>query len=168
MRVLGIDPGTWKIGLAVIDQEKKGLRAVHYETIVLQDAKNRLSLARRLKKIYDSLMETFKVFKPDVAALEDIFYSLNLRTATRIGEARAVAILAATNFNVDVVEYSPARIKQAISGNGQASKIQMQYMVRHLLKLRENPDPDEADALAVAICHCHSNPTKRLLQEVAK
>ncbi len=161
MRVLGIDPGTWKTGVGVVVLDKGSLRALHYETLVLQRSQGHLSLAKRLKKLYDSLIEIFRIYRPDVVALEDIFYSLNFLTAVRIGEARAVAILAATHFDILVAEYSPARIKKAISGNGQASKVQMQFMVRQLLKLKENPPPDAADALAVAICHCHAPEPRR-------
>lgn len=153
MRVLGIDPGTWKTGVGMVVREKAGLRALHYETLEVQDVRNKVSLAKRLKRIHDGLQEIFKIYRPDVVALEDVFYSESFKTAIRIGEARAVAILTATDFGVEVVEYPPARVKQAVSGNGVAVKTQMQFMVRHLLKLRTNPEPDSADALALAICH---------------
>jgi len=158
MRILGVDPGTWKTGVGVVDFEGGRYKLLHYEVLQLQgkSQKDRLDLPKRLKKIYDNLVEIFKIFKPDVMALEDVFYGLDFKAAVRIGEARAVAVLAATGFDIKVAEYSPTQIKSAISGNGRASKIQIQYMVRHLLKLRENPPSDAADALAAAICHCHS------------
>lgn len=136
--------------------EARGLKAVHYETLVFERGAKRLSRAERLKRIYENLLEVLKIYQPDAVALEDVFYGVSFPSSVRIGEARAVALLAAANFNVEISEYSPARIKKAVSGNGQASKIQVQYMVRHLLGLRENPETDAADALAAAICHCHS------------
>ncbi|MBI4549977.1 MAG: crossover junction endodeoxyribonuclease RuvC [Candidatus Omnitrophica bacterium] len=154
MRVLGIDPGTWKAGIGIVDLDNGKMNSPHYETLVLQKNRGGVPLAKRLQKIYDILGEVLKIYKPDVMALEDVFYSQSFSSAVRIGEARAVAILAATNHGVSVAEYLPTRVKQAISGNGRAAKNQVQFMVRHLLGLRENPPPDAADALAVAICHC--------------
>mgnify|MGYP001439691307 CR=1 FL=1 len=158
MRVLGVDPGTWKTGIAIVDFDKGKYVPVHYETLTLQTKilKGRVSLPKRLKKIYDNLIEVLKIYNPSVMAIEDVFYSRNFAAAVRIGEARAVAILAATAHNVEVAEYAPTAVKSAVAGNGRASKVQMQYMVRHLLGLRENPPQDSADALAIAICHCHS------------
>ncbi|HNV86765.1 MAG TPA: crossover junction endodeoxyribonuclease RuvC [Candidatus Omnitrophota bacterium] len=159
MRVLGVDPGTWRTGVGILDFEKGACNPVHYEVLWLQgkSKKDYQELSKRLRKIHDSLTEVFKIYKPDVMALEDVFYGQDFKAAVRIGEARAVAILAATEFDVRVSEYSPTQVKSAVCGNGRASKIQIQYMVRHLLKLRENPPADAADALAVAICHCHSS-----------
>jgi crossover junction endodeoxyribonuclease RuvC len=160
MRVLGIDPGTWKAGIGLVDLEGGKLTSPHYETLVLQKAAGGIPLAKRLQKIYDSLGEVLKIYKPDVMALEDVFYSQSFSSAVRIGEARAIAILAATHHGISVAEYLPTRVKQAISGNGRAAKNQVQFMVRHLLGLRENPPPDAADALAVAICHCQNRREK--------
>jgi len=160
MRVLGVDPGTWKAGIAVVDYDRGKLTAVHYETLDLRaksSTKNAATIEKRLKRIHDELSQVVKTYKPDVMAIEDIFYGLNFRSAVRIGEARAVAILAATNYDVKVAEYLPTKVKKAVTGNGRASKVQVQFMVRHLLALRENPKQDSADALAVAICHCNTN-----------
>lgn len=164
MRILGIDPGTWKMGIGVVEKDAQGYRATHYETLLLKGPRDHFTLAQRLKKIYDGLNEIFKIYQPDVVALEDLFYAQNFQAACRIGEARAVAILAATNFDIKVAEYAPTRVKQAISGSGKASKIQIQYMVRHLLKLKENPASDAADALAVALCHGQSLKTKEYVR----
>jgi crossover junction endodeoxyribonuclease RuvC len=161
MLVLGIDPGTWKTGVGVVDFQKAGLVSRHYETLVLKKDRENLSLAKRLQKLYDNLLQIIKIYQPDVLALENIFYGLNFNSAVRIGEARAVAILAATHFNIAVAEYTPTHIKKAIVGNGQASKTQIQFMVRHLLNLKENPPTDAADALAAAICHCQSLQSKK-------
>ena len=168
MRVLGIDPGTWKTGIAVVEFEKQKIRPLHYETLVLQKNKGTLGLAPRLKKLYDALTEVLKIYQPDVVALEDVFFGLDFSAAVRIGEARAVAMLAATHFNVDVSEYSPTHIKQAVTGNGRADKVQVQFMVKHLLKLKEKPAADAADALAVAISHCHCARAKSGLKQPEK
>ena len=164
MRVLGVDPGTMRTGVAVIAFEEGSLKPLHFETLDLRSVgrdgarggKRRSGLARRLKEIHDALTEIFKIYQPTVLALEGIFYGENFTTAVRIGEARATAILVATLFDVEVAEYSPAEVKKSVAGNGRASKSQIQYMVKQLLRLAETPREDEADALAVAICHCHA------------
>lgn len=155
MRVLGIDPGTWATGVGLVENQRGKMECLHYETLLLRGRAGATNLPKRLKKLYDSLNEILKVYQPDVMALEDVFFGLDFSAAVRIGEARAMAILAATHFDIEVAEYAPTHIKKSVAGNGRASKVQIQYMVRQLLKLKENPPPDAADALAVAICHCH-------------
>ncbi len=162
MRVLGIDPGTWRTGIGIVEFEKQKFKPLHYETLVLQKRKGELDLARRLKKLYDALTEVLKIYHPDVMAIEEVFFGLDFSAAVRIGEARAVAMLAATHFNIEVAEYAATRIKQAVTGNGHANKVQIQFMMRHLLNLKEKPPADAADALAVAICHCHLARTAKL------
>lgn len=161
MRIIGFDPGTWRAGIGVVDFDGKKIKAVHFETLNLQPAsaysgKGGLPLKARLKKLYDNLQEIFKVYQAETLALEDIFFHHSFSSAVRIGEARAVAMLAASQFDMEIFEYKPTEVKKAISGNGRASKVQVQFMVRHLLQLRENPQSDAADALAVAICHCQA------------
>ena len=91
----------------------------------------------------------------NILVIEDIFFHKNFRSAAKIGEARSVAILAAANQNLEVIEYLPTEIKQSVTGNGRASKVQVQNMVKRILGLSEIPFSDAADALAAAICHCH-------------
>jgi crossover junction endodeoxyribonuclease RuvC len=155
MRILGIDPGTQVCGYGVIETSGADARALDYGT-----ARGRgTSLPARLKVIYDGLQEVMERHRPDVVAVEGVFYQKDVRAAIKIGEARGVALLAAASRGVEVVEYAPAEVKKAVTGNGNASKPQVQQMVRVILRLREAPSPeDAADALAIAVCHFHRLP----------
>lgn len=150
MRVLGIDPGTLRMGVGVIECEGSCYQLVTFESI---EFSRRLPLAGRLKEIHQSVLGFIERYLPDVVALENVFFGKNVRSLVKMGEARASAMLAAVERKIPVVEYPPARVKQAISGNGRASKIQVQQMVKHLLRLKSVPPVDAADALAVALCH---------------
>ncbi len=160
MRILGVDPGTQRTGAGVIEAHGNRYQRVYSETL---SAPKSASASQKLKAIYEFLSGVMTRFSPDVLALENVFYSKDLKAMVKIGEARACAMLAASDCGVNVVEYAPARIKQAVSGNGRATKEQVQQMVRRLLNLKELPPPDSADALAVAICHLHSH-TSSLMQ----
>lgn len=154
MRILGVDPGTWKTGVGVIETRLNRYQLVHTEVITIRE---HLTVSQRLRRIYEGLQERIREYRPEVLALENVFYHKDITAVVKIGEARACAMLAAAGQNIEVVEYPPARIKQAVSGNGRATKEQMQHMVKTLLNLKSLPLPDSADALAVAICHGHSN-----------
>ncbi len=154
MRVLGIDPGTLQMGVGVIETNGSRFQLIACETVSISKS---LSLPERLKRINESVRDFIERFSPDVMALENVFFGKNVQTLVKIGEARAAAMLAAAQQNILVVEYPPARVKQAVTGNGQASKIQIQQMVKHLLKLSGPPPADAADALAVALCHIQTN-----------
>lgn len=152
MRVLGIDPGTQVCGYAVLEADGRQARPLGFGVIRSRDA----SLPRRLKVIYDGLLEVIQRLKPDVVAVEGVFFGKNVQTALKIGEGRGIALLAAARNDLDVVEYSPAEVKRAVVGHGRAHKSQVQQMVREILRLPELPIPeDAADALAIAICHHH-------------
>ena len=153
MRVLGVDPGTRITGVGMIETQGNRYQPLHFEIIRISD---KLSIADKLKFIYDTLTEMLVIYRPEVLALEDVFFGENLRSMVKLGEARAAVMLAASGQNIPVVEYAPARIKQSVTGNGRATKVQMQHMVKRLLNMKEVPPPDAADALAVAICHVHS------------
>lgn len=153
MKVLGVDPGTYTTGFGVVQMDGSALRLLDHGLI---SASKGLKAPKRLKKMYDSLQEIMFKEKPDVVVIEDVFYGKNFRTALKIGEVRALAMLTAVNHNVDVVEYPPARIKEAVVGHGRAAKPQVQKMVAALLGLDKIPEQDAADALAAAICHCHT------------
>ena len=156
MRILGVDPGTRRTGLGIIETEGSRYRLLHTETIVLKDS---LTLPEKLQEIYQSLTAAIQTYQPEVLALENVFYGKDLQAMVKIGEARACAMLAASGRGIPVVEYAPARVKQSVTGNGRASKEQMQRMVKVLLNLKTEPPPDSADALAVAICHLHCRKT---------
>ena len=153
MRIIGIDPGTFKTGAGIIETQGSSYKLLHFEVIKPQAKK---TIVQRLGCIHQLLSEIIEKFRPEVMALESVFFGKDVQAMVKIGEARACAMLAASAVGIDVVEYPPARVKQAVSGNGRATKEQVQHMVKILLNLKEMPAEDGADALAVAICHLHS------------
>ena len=154
MRVLGIDPGTAITGYGVVGEVQGELQPLAFGVIKTPADQ---PLPRRLQSIYRAVSDLAKEWKPTAAAVEELFFSKNVRTAMSVGQARGVTLLALANAGLDVAEYTPLAIKQAVTGYGNADKAQMQEMVRLLLRLENVPRPDDAaDALAVAICHLHS------------
>ena len=155
MVILGIDPGYAIVGYGVIRYEGGKMSVIDYGKITTEA---NIPLSKRLKLIYDSLTQLIETFKPDVVAVEELFFNSNVKTAIAVGHARGVIILAAANKNLKIAEYTPLQIKQAVVGYGRADKNQVQQMVKMFLKLKEVPKPDDtADALAVAICHANSS-----------
>ena len=154
MRVLGIDPGTAITGYGVVGEVQGELQPLAFGVIKTPADQ---PLPRRLQLIYRAISDLAEEWKPTAAAVEELFFSRNVRTAMSVGQARGVALLALADAGLDVAEYTPLAIKQAVTGYGNADKAQMQEMVRLLLRLDKVPRPDDAaDALAVAICHLHS------------
>ena len=159
MRVLGIDPGSVRTGFGVVEEQATGLQALTWGAV---HTNARQSLATRLKRIYDGLSEALSTWKPDVVAIEQVFLAENPKTALILGHARGVAILAAANVALPLVEYSALEIKMALVGYGRAAKPQVQHMVQTLLRLHTAPQPfDASDALAAAICHLHTQGFQR-------
>lgn len=147
MRILGIDPGTGICGFAVIEDKTP----LDYGVI---STPPHTPLPDRLEDIYNSLHEIIKADRPDVMAIEKLFFKQNITTGISVAEARGVCMLVAKQCNLPIFEYSPNQIKKAICGYGQAHKPQVQEMVRVHFNLKEVPKPDDAaDALAVAIVH---------------
>jgi len=154
MLILGIDPGTAIMGYGLIEQQANRLKAVAYASWRTPSG---LELEERLLKLYESLSGFLSEYRPDVLAVEELFFNRNTTTALSVGQARGIVLLAAAQQRIPVCEYTPLQVKQAVTGYGKADKHQMQHMVRTLLALPEIPRPDDtADALAVAICHAHS------------
>jgi crossover junction endodeoxyribonuclease RuvC len=154
MRVLGIDPGTAITGYGLVEEVRGDLKLVAFGVIRTPADQ---SLPRRLQLIYHAVSDLAEEWEPEAAAVEELFFSRNVRTAMSVGQARGVVLLALADAGLDVAEYTPLAIKQAVTGYGNADKMQVQEMVRLLLELAEVPRPDDAaDALAVAICHLHS------------
>jgi crossover junction endodeoxyribonuclease RuvC len=152
--VVGIDPGTAITGYGLVREEGDGLHLVEYGTITTQAGQ---PLAERLQALYQGLAGVIHQYKPEVAAVEELFFSRNVRTALSVGHARGVALLALADAGLPIYEYKPLEVKQAVAGYGGADKHQVQEMVRMLLQLEHPPQPDDAaDAVAVAICHIHS------------
>lgn len=153
---LGIDPGTATTGYGLVRLEPDGsLLAVKYG--VITTPKN-TPPADRLVMLYDQMQELLREQKPDTAAVEKLFFQRNITTAIAVGQARGVMLLSLAQAGLEVFEYTPNEIKQAVAGYGSAGKRQMQEMVRVLLALESIPKPDDAaDALAVAITHLNTN-----------
>ena len=163
MRVLGIDPGTAITGYGLVEEVRGDLKLVAFGVIRTPADQ---PLPRRLQVIYRAVSDLAEEWEPEAAAVEELFFSRNVRTAMSVGQARGVALLALADAGLDVAEYTPLVIKQAVTGYGNADKAQMQEMVRLLLELAEVPRPDDAaDALAVAICHLHSARLAALSEE---
>lgn len=152
MRVLGIDPGTIATGLGLVTLKDGKEHAEFVATIFVQ---RKLPLPERLKEIYHHLKAVIEKQQPTVIAIEAAFYRKDIVSAVRLGQARSLSLLAAAEAGLEIVEYPPARVKQAICGNGRASKGQVQYMVRKILHLDRDPQEDAADALSIALCHIH-------------
>jgi len=153
---LGIDPGTATTGYGFVRLERDGsLLAVKYGVITTPKD---TPAPERLVLLYDQLAGLLNEYKPDTVAVEKLFFQRNVTTAIAVGQARGVMLLALAKAGLDVFEYTPNEIKQAVAGYGSAGKRQMQEMVRVLLAIDDIPRPDDAaDALAVAITHLHTN-----------
>ena len=153
--ILGIDPGTATMGWGVIRQEGNRLRYVQHGTVTTPPG---WEMPRRLERLFDGVTELIQGYRPATVAVEELFFNTNVTTAITVGQARGVALLAAYRAGIEVHEYTPLQVKQAITSYGRADKRQVQEMVRALLNLREIPRPDDAaDGLAIAICHAFSS-----------
>jgi crossover junction endodeoxyribonuclease RuvC len=162
MRILGIDSGIALVGFGVVDVGKSGIVAGDYGHISTESG---TPFPDRLKILYDDTTTVIEKYKPDVVAIEELFFNKNVKTAIMASHARGVIILSAVNSRVEVAEYTPLQVKQAVVGYGRASKQQVQAMVTRLLRLKEIPKPDDtADALAVAICHANSLKMESLMR----
>jgi len=159
--VLGIDPGIATLGWGIIKKTEEVPYKVEAYGCINTDKKSLFS--QRLKEIHNKLSKIIKKYEPDIAAIEQLFFAKNVKTAISVGEARGVAILAAVQANLPVAEYTPLQVKQSLVGYGRAEKKQMQKMLKILLGLKDIPKPDDAaDALAVALCHLHSQKMAKL------
>ena len=155
MLAIGIDPGTAITGYGVIREGQDGsLEVIDYGVI---ETSSKDSMPERLVQLYQKLKIIIDLHKPQSGAVEKLFFARNVRTALSVGQARGVALLALAEVGVELSEYSPNEVKQAVAGYGGADKNQVQSMVQALLELDQVPQPDDAaEALAVAICHIHS------------
>jgi crossover junction endodeoxyribonuclease RuvC len=153
--VLGFDPGTASTGWGVVEQDGSRLRCLGHGCIVTS---SKDPVQARLRRIYDESRSLMTRFKPDAVAVEELFVNVNVKTALAVGQARGVIILAASELDLTPFDYAPVAIKQAVTGYGRASKVQVQEMTKVILGLKRIPQPDHAaDALAAAICHSHHN-----------
>ncbi len=154
MIILGVDPGTAITGYGILSSDGQDLTVMDYGAITTP---SNWAMPRRLEHIYRELIGLISKYHPTDAVVEKLFFSKNVRTALSVGQARGVALLAAAQSKVVIHEYTPLEVKQAVVGYGRAEKMQIQQMVKMLLRLDSIPQPDDAaDALAMAICHAHS------------
>ena len=154
MKIFGIDPGSERTGYGCIESNGSRHRLVICGFL---SGPARATFSDKLNVIHAGLQELLRRHRTDCVAVEDIFHARNVRSALKLGHARGVILLAASQAQVPIWEYAPAEIKRAVVGYGRAEKSQVQQMVKVLLALDEAPTPhDVADALAVAICHVHN------------
>ncbi len=158
MIILGIDPGTATTGFGIIRVVGNSIKPVDYGTINTPPG---VPMEQRLVMIYEQMNQIIEKWQPEQVAIEELFFNRNITTGITVGQARGVLLLACAQKGLQVHEYTPLEVKQALVGNGRAEKKQVQFMVKTFLGLREIPKPDDAaDALAIAICHTHYYQTK--------
>jgi len=152
LRILGIDPGIALTGYGVVEfKDNSQFRVIDHGKI---ETPSEMKKSMRLFHLHNELTSIISLYQPDVVAIEELFFNKNSKTAISVGEARGVIILTCVQNSLNVYEYTPLQVKQAITGYGKADKTQIQKMVKMLLNLPEIPKPDDvADALAVAVCH---------------
>lgn len=155
LRILGIDPGLATVGFSIVDVEKGKMKLV---TCGVISTPAHTSLSSRLDRIFEDMNELISSFSPDVMSIEELFFNTNITTGIAVAHARGVILLSAYRAGVQVFEYTPLQVKQAVVGYGRAEKNQVIDMVRRILALPAAPKPDDAaDAVALAICHARSS-----------
>jgi crossover junction endodeoxyribonuclease RuvC len=160
MRIIGIDPGTLITGIGIIEclPGGKDIKLIHLDSINLKPAD---PLPNRLKIIYDKCLECIDKYKPEEFAIETAFYSKNIQSTLKLGQARGVAIIAAVNHKLTIAEYSPREVKKSVTGQGSSSKEHVRTIIKNILQFKEDPEfIDSSDALAVAVCHYFSISSK--------
>lgn len=150
--VLGIDPGSHKTGYGIVSLIGSEVSYLGSGCILLTEKQ----LHKRLQTIFEAVTTIVNQYKPHVLAIEETFLAKNVQSTVKLSEARAAAMVAATNCGLDVYEYTPMQIKKAVVGYGSAQKEQVQYMVKSILRLNGTPQVDASDALACAICHAYT------------
>lgn len=161
MIIMGIDPGTARVGWAVIREKNSAIEPISYGCIETEKEKNSET---RLAEVYDQVTTLLKTYHPDCMSVEDLFFATNAKTAIGVGQSRGVVLLAAAKTGVPVISYSPLTVKRAITGDGRADKKQVERMVVLTLHMKEAPLLDDTvDALAIAMTHAYSYKIKQLL-----
>ena len=154
MRILGIDPGFAITGYSIIDYIGNKFKLIDSGAVL---TKAGVSFPLRLTKLYDDLNMIIEQYKPDAISVEELFFNQNTKTAIQVAEARGVILVVGCKQNIPTYEYTPLQIKQAVVGYGRADKIQVQKMVKSILKVETLPKLDDTtDSMAAAICHAHS------------
>ncbi len=160
IRIIGIDPGSRKTGVGIIDVQGNHIRHV-YHTVIQCGADD---FVDRLGILFQELSKIIHSFQPSTVAIEDVFVSKNVSSALKLGQARGALIAACCHNNIHIDTYSPTAIKQAVVGHGRADKAQVQHMIKALLKPPLPLPEDAADALAVCICHAHHAPLQQKIK----
>lgn len=154
MRILGIDPGVATIGFGLVEAERNQYSLIRCGVITTPA---HTSLASRLDQIYHDLSELLDAFQPDAVSIEELFFNTNITTGIAVAHGRGVILLACQQAGVQIHEYTPLQVKQAVVGYGRAEKKQVMDMVRRICNLKSAPKPDDAaDAVALALCHARS------------
>ena len=160
MIVLGIDPGLTKTGFGLLSIANDTPKIIDYG--IIEPNKND-SLSKRLYSIYTDMNQLIEMFNPTIVSIEDIFYGRNVKSALLLGQARGIAMLCAAKYDIPVFEYSAKKVKQAITGNGNADKTQLQYMIKQIFKLKQLPTPlDASDAIGIALCYIYQTKINEL------
>ena len=159
MRIMGIDPGLRNMGWAVIEVVGQNITQIACGT-AHSDSKQELS--ERLSDLYGQLKQVIDMYQPDEAAVEETFVNSGAASALKLGQARAMALLAPARAGLYVGEYAPNQVKKTVVGAGHADKSQVSYMVKLQIKAATPDTPDEADALAIALCHAHLRKSKQM------
>jgi len=150
MRVIGIDPGSRNCGYGVLEARNGNIAYLASGSIAPKPA---LALSQRLKIIYEGLVEVIGEHNPDAISIEDIFFAKNAKSAIKLGQARGVALLAASTSGITIYEYSPTKVKLALTGRGRANKLEVQKMLTSILGIPGFETEDASDAVAIALCH---------------
>ncbi|OGU58723.1 MAG: crossover junction endodeoxyribonuclease RuvC [Ignavibacteria bacterium GWF2_33_9] len=152
MKILGIDPGSVLLGYGAIESRDNSLVVIEYGVVKAKLIED--DYYKRLNEIFIHVGKIIERVSPDVMSFETMFYHKNAQSLIKLSQARAAAVLAAVSRNIEIIEYSPKEVKKSVTGNGNASKQQVQYMIQSLLKIEEKPKfLDSSDALAIALCH---------------
>jgi len=160
VRILGIDPGSRLTGYGIIETLPNGYRYIASGALKIQAD----DFPRKLKQIFDGILQLVETYKPEQMAIEQVFMSKNADSALKLGQARGAAICAVQMHDIPVFEYAARQVKQAIVGKGSADKLQVQYMVKLLLNIQGELQIDASDALGIAICHANFYETQQRLQ----
>ena len=154
MIVLGIDPGTARLGYGIVERQGSQLTMLEYGCV---ETTNDRPLEQRLLLIYEALTDLIETHRPEAMGVERLFFNKNVQTAMAVGQARGVVLLVGAQHGLPVFEYGPHEVKLAVTGYGRAPKDQVQRMVQLVLSMSQMPKPDDAaDALAVAVCTAHA------------
>jgi crossover junction endodeoxyribonuclease RuvC len=163
LRILGIDPGLAITGFAIVEVHNNTQALISYGCIRTSSKEDHY---KRLLTIHNDINEIIDKYEPEVASVEKLFFNKNVRTALKVGEARGVVLLAIAKANLEIFEYTPLQVKQALVGYGRADKKQVQYMVKSEFKLKRAPTPDDvADACAIALTHIRSRKYQDMIKE---